>query len=165
MPPGKAPGRLPRALGKTRFLTTVQMGSMLGLLGGYGKVGTAWSGQATASGPRKERFQGARRLSGRDGGRQSAAGRPLLPDQHDHGSELVANPGLPRKTGRSLLCTEPDKNGVFQSVKPYCEQGQGLAWHACWVNDALLLGRQLGPQGERACIAVETPSTPTRSTR
>ncbi|HMC66159.1 MAG TPA: HEAT repeat domain-containing protein, partial [Gemmataceae bacterium] len=50
-----------------------------------------------------------------------------------------------REGGPVLLCTKPDKNGMLQSVKPYCEQVkncQGM----CWVNDALLLVGD-GPQG------------------
>jgi putative heme-binding domain-containing protein len=43
-----------------------------------------------------------------------------------------------QENGAILLCTHPDADGVFQSVKPYCEQvrnSQGM----CWVHDALLL--------------------------
>src|SRR5262249_39458236 len=45
---------------------------------------------------------------------------------------------LSKENGGILLCTDPDKNGVFQKVRPYCEQVkncQGM----CWVKDALLL--------------------------
>ncbi|HYV38756.1 MAG TPA: hypothetical protein VE988_23930, partial [Gemmataceae bacterium] len=50
-----------------------------------------------------------------------------------------------RENGPILLCTDPDKNGVFQKLKPYCTQVtncQGM----CWVKDALLLVGS-GPQG------------------
>src|SRR5439155_9279058 len=50
-----------------------------------------------------------------------------------------------REGGPVLLCTKPDKNGMLQSVKPYCEQVrncQGM----CWVKDALLLVGD-GPKG------------------
>jgi putative membrane-bound dehydrogenase-like protein len=50
-----------------------------------------------------------------------------------------------REGGAVLLCTDPDKDGVFQTVKPYCTQVkncQGM----CWVKDALLLVGN-GPQG------------------
>ena len=47
--------------------------------------------------------------------------------------------------GPTLLCTNPDADGVFQNVKPYCSQvrsSQGM----CWVNDSLLLMGS-GPDG------------------
>jgi putative heme-binding domain-containing protein len=50
-----------------------------------------------------------------------------------------------REGGPILLCTDPDKNGVLQTVTPYCTQVnncQGM----CWVKDALLLVGN-GPQG------------------
>jgi putative heme-binding domain-containing protein len=43
-----------------------------------------------------------------------------------------------REGGPILLCTNPDKHGVLQDVKPYCTQVtncQGM----CWVKDALLV--------------------------
>ncbi|HXG10864.1 MAG TPA: HEAT repeat domain-containing protein [Gemmataceae bacterium] len=52
---------------------------------------------------------------------------------------------LSQENGPILLGTEPDDQGVFQSVKHYCEQvrnSQGM----CWVKDALLLVGD-GPQG------------------
>jgi putative heme-binding domain-containing protein len=45
----------------------------------------------------------------------------------------------------TFLCTDPDKDGVLQTVKPYCTQvknSQGM----CWVKDALLLIGS-GPDG------------------
>jgi putative heme-binding domain-containing protein len=50
-----------------------------------------------------------------------------------------------QENGPVLLCTGPDKDGVFTKVKPYCTQVkdcQGM----CWVRDALYLVGQ-GPQG------------------
>lgn len=50
-----------------------------------------------------------------------------------------------REGGPILLCTDPDKNGVMQNVRPYCTlvtNCQGM----CWVKDALLLVGN-GPQG------------------
>ncbi len=50
-----------------------------------------------------------------------------------------------REGGPVLLCTDPDKDGVLQTVRPYCTQVkncQGM----CWVHDALLLVGN-GPQG------------------
>jgi putative heme-binding domain-containing protein len=50
-----------------------------------------------------------------------------------------------RENGPVLVCTDPDAHGVFQTVRPYCEQVrncQGM----CWVEDALYLVGQ-GPQG------------------
>jgi putative heme-binding domain-containing protein len=50
-----------------------------------------------------------------------------------------------QERGFTLLCTEPDASGVFQSIKPYCKQvknAQGM----CWVKDALWLVGD-GPQG------------------
>ncbi|HYT90487.1 MAG TPA: hypothetical protein VEL76_17405, partial [Gemmataceae bacterium] len=50
-----------------------------------------------------------------------------------------------REGGPILLCTDADKDGVLQTVRPYCKQVtncQGM----CWVKDALLLVGN-GPQG------------------
>src|SRR5262249_23756989 len=50
-----------------------------------------------------------------------------------------------REGGPILLCTDPDKNGVLQTVTPYCTlvtNCQGM----CWVKDALLLVGN-GPMG------------------
>ncbi len=47
--------------------------------------------------------------------------------------------------GPVLLCTDPDKDGVLQNVRPYCsivKNCQGM----CWVGDALLLVGD-GPHG------------------
>ena len=47
--------------------------------------------------------------------------------------------------GPVLLCTDPDKDGVLQNVRPYCsivKNCQGM----CWVGDALLLVGD-GPRG------------------
>jgi putative heme-binding domain-containing protein len=47
--------------------------------------------------------------------------------------------------GPILLCTEPDRQGVFQKVAPYCtlvRNSQGM----CWVHDALYLVGD-GPKG------------------
>jgi putative heme-binding domain-containing protein len=50
-----------------------------------------------------------------------------------------------QERGPILLCTQPDKDGVFASVKPYCKQVRGCQG-MCWVDDALwLIGD--GPQG------------------
>ncbi len=43
-----------------------------------------------------------------------------------------------QERGPVYLCTEPNKDGVFQSIKPYCTQVtncQGM----CWIKDALWL--------------------------
>jgi putative heme-binding domain-containing protein len=58
----------------------------------------------------------------------------------DKGRLLVS-----QERGPVLLCTDPNKRGVFQTIKPYCSQVkscQGM----CWVRDALLLVGD-GPQG------------------
>jgi putative heme-binding domain-containing protein len=58
----------------------------------------------------------------------------------DKGRLLVS-----RERSGILLCTDPDKDGVLQTVRPYCTQVhncQGM----CWVKDALLLTGD-GPQG------------------
>jgi putative heme-binding domain-containing protein len=50
-----------------------------------------------------------------------------------------------QERGPVLLCTEPNKDGILQSIKPYCSQVtncQGM----CWVKDALLLVGN-GPKG------------------
>ncbi len=47
--------------------------------------------------------------------------------------------------GPTLLCTDPDRDGVLQTVRPYCEQvknSQGM----CWIDDALYLVGN-GPKG------------------
>jgi putative heme-binding domain-containing protein len=50
-----------------------------------------------------------------------------------------------KEQGPILLCTDPDKDGVFQKVVPYCKQVTGCQG-MCWVDDALLLGGD-GPKG------------------
>ncbi|HJT78930.1 MAG TPA: HEAT repeat domain-containing protein [Gemmataceae bacterium] len=50
-----------------------------------------------------------------------------------------------QENGPVLLCTDPDRKGVLQNVRPYCKQVtncQGM----CWVEDALILMGN-GPQG------------------
>jgi putative heme-binding domain-containing protein len=48
--------------------------------------------------------------------------------------------------GPILICTNPDKEGVFQDVKPYCEIVKNC--HGmCWVDDALYLVGN-GPVGD-----------------
>jgi putative heme-binding domain-containing protein len=52
---------------------------------------------------------------------------------------------ISREGRGTFLCTNPDKDGVLQTVKPYCTQiknAQGM----CWVKDALLLVGT-GPDG------------------
>ena len=58
----------------------------------------------------------------------------------DKGRLLVSN-----ERGGILLCTKPNKHGVFESVKPYCKQVKGCQG-MCWVKDALWLTGE-GPQG------------------
>lgn len=61
-------------------------------------------------------------------------------DFDDQGRLLVSQEG-----GPVLLCSQPDAEGVFQSVRPYCDQVrscQGM----CWIGDALYLVGN-GPQG------------------
>jgi putative heme-binding domain-containing protein len=53
---------------------------------------------------------------------------------------------ISEENGPVLLCTQPNKDGVFQLVRIYCDQVkncQGM----CWVNDALLLVGNGGPKG------------------
>ncbi|HEY1377893.1 MAG TPA: HEAT repeat domain-containing protein [Gemmataceae bacterium] len=50
-----------------------------------------------------------------------------------------------REGGPILLCTQPDKDGAFRNVKPYCTQVRGCQG-MCWVKDALFLVGD-GPQG------------------
>jgi putative heme-binding domain-containing protein len=50
-----------------------------------------------------------------------------------------------REDGPTLLCTDANKDGIFQTVRPYCtlvKNSQGM----CWVDDALLLVGD-GPEG------------------
>src|SRR6202035_1598310 len=47
--------------------------------------------------------------------------------------------------GPIILCTEPDKDGVFQKIAPYCTQVRNC--HGmCWVRNALYLVGE-GPKG------------------
>jgi putative heme-binding domain-containing protein len=69
----------------------------------------------------------------------------------DRGRLLVS-----QENGPILLCSKPDKNGIFQSVKPYCSKvksSQGM----CWVDGALLLVGA-GPNGPGLYRVSETPS-------
>lgn len=58
----------------------------------------------------------------------------------DKGRLLVS-----QERGPVLLCTNPNKEGVFQTIKPYCQQIKGCQG-MCWVRDALLLVGD-GPKG------------------
>jgi putative heme-binding domain-containing protein len=52
---------------------------------------------------------------------------------------------MSQENGPILVCTEPDKDGVYQSAKRYCDLVKNC--HGmCWVNDALLLVGN-GPKG------------------
>jgi putative heme-binding domain-containing protein len=52
---------------------------------------------------------------------------------------------MSQENGPVLVCTEPDKDGVYQSAKRYCDLVKNC--HGmCWVNDALLLVGN-GPKG------------------
>lgn len=50
-----------------------------------------------------------------------------------------------QERGPVLLCADPNKDGVFQTIKPYCTQVRGCQG-MCWVDEALLLVGD-GPQG------------------
>lgn len=62
-----------------------------------------------------------------------------------------------QERGPVVLCTNPDKDGILQTIKPYCKQvknAQGL----CWVRDALLVIGD-GPQGAGLYRAKDTKGT------
>lgn len=50
-----------------------------------------------------------------------------------------------KEQGPILLCSQPDKDGVFQKVTPYCRQVTGCQG-MCWIDDALYLVGD-GPKG------------------
>lgn len=50
-----------------------------------------------------------------------------------------------QERGPVLLCTDPDEQGQFKTIKPYCTAIQGCQG-MCWVDDALLLVGD-GPKG------------------
>jgi putative heme-binding domain-containing protein len=64
-----------------------------------------------------------------------------------------------REGGPILLCSDPDKSGVMQTVRPYCKlvtNCQGM----CWVKDALLLVGN-GPKGVGLYRCRDTKGTDT----
>ena len=111
------------------------------VLGPYGKTGR-WTGQIWEGG-------GDDRFTVPKGFRVEMAAKNPNPSDpfslinmcFDAKGRLLVS----REGGPILLCTQPDKDGVFQSVKPYCSQVkncQGM----CWVKDALFLVGD-GPHG------------------
>ncbi len=50
-----------------------------------------------------------------------------------------------QERGPVLVCTDPDANGIYQTIKPYCSMVRGCQG-MCWVDDALLLVGD-GPKG------------------
>jgi putative heme-binding domain-containing protein len=111
------------------------------VLGPYGKTGR-WTGQVWEGGG-DDRF-----TVPKDFRVEMAAKNPKPSDPFslinlcfDAKGRLYAS----QENGPILLCTQPDKDGVFQSVKPYCTQVrncQGMLW----VKDVLFLVGD-GPQG------------------
>ncbi len=110
-------------------------------LGPYGKTGR-WTGQVWEGGG-DDRF-----TVPKDFRVEMAAKNPEPNDPFSlinmcfdaKGRLLVSKEG-----GPILLCTQPDKDGIFQSVKPYCthvKSCQGM----CCVKDALFLVGN-GPEG------------------
>jgi putative heme-binding domain-containing protein len=108
-------------------------------LGAYGKT-APWEAAASAGNPRFSVPEGFRV--------EMAAKNPDPKDVFslvnmtfdDKGRLLVS-----QENGPILLCTDPDKDGVLQSVRPYCSivtNCQGM----CWVGDALMLVGA-GPDG------------------
>src|SRR5262249_49433216 len=98
-------------------------------LGAYGKVGP-WKGLVWDKGS-NERFTVP------EGFKVEMAARTtdsLVNMTFDAKGRLLVS----KENGPVLLCTDPDKNGVYQNTRPYCElvkNCQGM----CWVKDALLL--------------------------
>jgi putative membrane-bound dehydrogenase-like protein len=122
--------------------------SAVKVLGTYGEIGP-WKGSGTPVAGGKERFKVPAGFHVEELAPASAkvtGGDPKKPFSlvnmgfDARGRLLVSQEG-----GPILLCTDPDKNGVYQSIKPYCEQVKNC--HGiCWVKDALLLVGD-GPQG------------------
>jgi putative heme-binding domain-containing protein len=111
------------------------------VLGPYGKTGR-WTGQAWQAG-------GDDRFTVPSHFRVEMAAKN--PEPHDPFSlinmcfDAKGRLFVSKEGGQVLLCTQPDKDGVLDSVKPYCKQlksCQGM----CWVKDALFLVGD-GPQG------------------
>jgi putative heme-binding domain-containing protein len=78
----------------------------------------------------------------RTGARRPAPGQ--FPAGHNHLSlvnmcfDAKGRLLISQERGPILLCTDPDSKGVFQNIRPYCDQVincQGM----CWVKDTLLL--------------------------
>ncbi|MGE3804164.1 MAG: HEAT repeat domain-containing protein [Gemmataceae bacterium] len=114
------------------------------VIGVYGKT-APWGGGAVAQNPKspKERFTVPEGFKVEEAVKIPADDPrfSLVNMCFDAKGRLLVS----REGGAILLCTQPDKQGVLQSVKPYCEQVkncQGM----CWVKDALLLVGN-GPQG------------------
>ncbi|HKB41514.1 MAG TPA: HEAT repeat domain-containing protein [Gemmataceae bacterium] len=113
------------------------------VLGAYGEVGP-WRNLASGGGADPKR-----RFTVPEGFRvEQAVKRPddrgpfsLVNMTFDAKGRLL----LSQEGGPTLLCTDPDKDGVYQKVVDYCTQvknSQGM----CWVDDALLLVGD-GPKG------------------
>jgi putative heme-binding domain-containing protein len=122
------------------------------VLGPYGKVGP-WTGGGRVAGPPRITVPEGFVV-------EEAVKRPddrgpfsLVNMTFDARGRLL----LSQEGGPTLLCTEPDKGGVYQKVVPYCTQvtnSQGM----CWVGDALLLVGN-GPQGTGLYRCQDTKGT------
>jgi putative heme-binding domain-containing protein len=110
-------------------------------LGPYGKTGR-WTGQVWEGGG-DDRF-----TVPKDFRVEMAAKNPKPDDPFSLINLCFDAKGrlyVSKENGSILLCTQPNKDGVFENVRPYCEQVkycQGM----CWVKDTLFLVGN-GPDG------------------
>lgn len=111
------------------------------VLGPYGKTGP-WKGLTWDSGS-DDRFQVPPGFRVEMAARNPKADDPfsLINLTFDARGRLLVS----QEKGPILLCTQPNREGVFQSVRPYCRQVTGCQG-MCWVRDALLLVGD-GPDG------------------
>jgi putative heme-binding domain-containing protein len=111
------------------------------ILGPYGKTGR-WTGQVWEGGG-DDRFTVPKDFRVEIAAKNPNPGDPfsLINICFDAKGRLYAS----KEGGPTLLCTDPDKEGVCQTVKPFCTQVRG-SQGMCWVKDTLFLVGD-GPQG------------------
>src|SRR5262249_46131593 len=115
-------------------------------LGAYGEVGP-WRDLAWGGAPASPRRTG--RFTVPEGFKVEQA---VEPPENDRNFSLVnmtidakGRLLVSREGGPTLLCTDPDAQGVCKTVRPYCELVRNSQAMCCVGDDLLLVGD--GPQG------------------
>jgi putative heme-binding domain-containing protein len=112
------------------------------VIGPFGKAGP-WHVAGQAGSPPTRRFTLPEGFRVEPAAKNPTPGDPfsLVNMTFDARGRLLVS----QENGPVLLCTDPDKDGVLQNVRPYCEQVKNCQGMCC-IDDALFLVGN-GPQG------------------